>query len=81
MQIQEYLVSAAQNIQVLLRYASYLKRSPSIMMEQIKGAITGDVRSFLDLKELVKSKIGQSVLFGFTSPQLSFIETQSARYF
>jgi hypothetical protein len=33
------------------------------------------------LKELVKSKIGQSVLFGFTSPQLSFIETQTTRYF
>jgi hypothetical protein len=80
-QIQEYLVSAVQNIQVLLRYGSYLKRSPSVMMEQIKGVTPGVIRSFLDLKELVKSKIGQSVLFGFTSPQLSFIETQSARYF
>ena len=75
MQIQEYLVSAIQNIQVLLRYESYLKTSPSVMMEQIKGAIAGGIRSFLDLKERVKSKIGQSVLFGFTSPELSFIET------
>jgi len=74
-QIQEYLVSAAQNIQVLLRYGSYLKTSPSVMMEQIKGAIRRDIRSFLDFKELVKSKMGQRVLFGFLCPQLSFIET------
>jgi len=73
-QIQEYLISAVQNIQVLLRYGSYLKRSPSAMMEQIKGAIAGDIRSFLDFKELVKSKIGQRVLFDFLCPQLSFIE-------
>jgi transposase len=76
MQIQEYLISAVQNIQVLLRYGSYLKRSPSIMMEQIKEGIPGAIRSFLDLKELLKSKIGQTLLFGFT-PQLSFIETHS----
>jgi transposase len=74
-QIQEYLVSAAQNIQVLLRYGSYLKRSPSIMMEQIKGAITEDVRSFLDFKKLMNSKIGQMVLFGLNYPRLSFIDT------
>jgi transposase len=36
-QIQEYLIAAIQNIQVLLRYGSYFKRSPSVMMEQIKG--------------------------------------------
>jgi transposase len=73
-QIQEYLISAAQNIQVLLRYGSYLKRSPSAMMEQIKGAIAGDIRSFLDYTELMSSKIGRMVLFGFIHPRLSFIE-------
>ena len=80
-QIQEYLVSAVQNIQVLLRYGSYLKTSPSVVMERIKGVTPGVIRSFLDLKELVKLKIGRRVLFGFTSPRLSFIETQTARYF
>jgi len=74
-QIQEYLISAVQNIQVLLRYGSYLKRSPSAMMEQIKGAIAGDTRSFLDFKEMVNSKMGQRVQFGFICPRLSFIET------
>jgi hypothetical protein len=74
-QIQEYLISAVQNIEVLLRYGSYLKRSPSAMMEQIEGAMTREIRSFLDLKELMNSKIGRMVLFGITYPRLSFIET------
>jgi hypothetical protein len=51
------------------------------MMEQIKGVIPEVIRSFLDPKKLVKSKISQRGLFGFTSPQLSFIETQTVRYF
>jgi len=74
-QIQEYLISAVQNIEVLLRYGSYLKRSPSVMMEQIKGAMTRDIKPFPDFKELMDSKIGQTVLFGFIYPRLSFIET------
>jgi transposase len=73
-QIQEYLTSAVQNIQVLLKYGSYLKRSPSVMMEQIKGAVTIGIRSFLDLKELMSSKVGRMVLLGFTYPRLSVIE-------
>ena len=74
-QIQEYLISAVQNIEVLLRYGSYLKRSPSVMMEQIKGAVTREIRFFSDFKELMNSKIGPMVLFGFNYPRLSFIET------
>jgi transposase len=73
-EIQEYLISAVQNIQVLLKYGSYLKRSPSVMMEQIKGAVTIGIRSFLDLKELMSSKVGRMVLLGFTYPRLSVIE-------
>jgi hypothetical protein len=74
-QIQEYLISAVQNIEVLLRYGSYLNRSPSVMMEQIKGAVTREIRSFSDFKELMNSKIGQRVLSGLNYPRLSFIET------
>jgi hypothetical protein len=74
-QIQEYLISAVQNIQILLRYGSYLKRSPSVMMGQIKGAMTRNIRSFLDFKKLMNQKNGQMVLFDFIYPQLSFIET------
>lgn len=74
-QIQEYLVSAVQNIQVLLRYGSYLKRSPSVMMEQIRGAMIRDIRSFSDFTELINSKFGPRVPFGFIYPRLSFIKT------
>jgi transposase len=74
-QIQEYLISAVQNIQVLLRYGSYLKRSPSVMMEQIKEAMRMDIRSFSDFKELMNSKIGRMVLLGLNYPRLSFIVT------
>ncbi len=75
MQIQEYLIAAIQNIQVLLRHGSYFERSPSIMMEQIKGAMTKDIRSFLDCKELTNSKMGRIMPSGHNYLRLSFIET------
>ena len=74
-QIQEYLISAVQNIEVLLRYGCYLKRSPSAMVEQIKGAVTREIRFFSDFKELMNSRIDQTVLFGFIYPRRSFIAT------
>ena len=74
-QIQEYLIAAVQNIQVLLKHGSYLKRSPSVMMEEIKGAINKGIRSFLDLKELMNLKMGRMVFLGSIYPRLSFIET------
>jgi hypothetical protein len=74
-QIQEYLISAVQNIQILLRYGSYLKWSPSVLMEQTQRARTRGIWSFLDFKELMDSKMGQMVPFGFIYPRLLFIET------
>jgi len=73
-QIQEYLISAVQNIEVLLRYGSYLKRSPSVMMEEIKGTVTRSIRSFPNFNELMNSKIGRMVLSGLNYHRLSFIE-------
>ncbi len=73
-QIQEYLIAAVQNIQVLLRYGSYLKRSPSAMIEHIKGTIRRDIRSFSDYAELTNSKMGRMVLFWFAYPRLSIME-------
>ena len=73
-QIQEYLVSAVQNIQVLLRYGSYLKKSPSAMIESINEVMRKHIRSFLDYAEMMNSKMGRRVLFGFIDPRLSFIE-------
>jgi transposase len=73
-EIQEYLISTVQNIQVLLKYGSYLKRSPSVMMEQFRGVIPGVIRSFLDLKGLMNSTMGRIMLPGLIHPRLSFIE-------
>ncbi len=56
-QIQECLIAAIQNIQVLLRYGSYLSRSPSILMEQIKGDVTRRVRSFSYFEGLMTRRI------------------------
>jgi transposase len=74
-QIQEYLISAVQNIEVLLRYGSYLKRSPSVWMEQIKGAIRGGVTLFPNFKERIHVQIDQRALLGFVYPRLSLIGT------
>jgi hypothetical protein len=45
------------------------------MMEQIKGTMIRDIRSFLGFEEPMNSKTGQMVLFGFIRHWLSFIET------
>jgi transposase len=74
-QIQEYLVSAVQNIQVLLRYGSYLKTSLSAMMEQIKGSVTRGIRSFSEFKELMNSNMGRRVLFSYIYLRRSSIES------
>jgi len=74
-EIQEYLISTVQNIQVLLRYGSYLKRSPSVMMKQIKEAITRGIRSLLDFKELMNSKMGRIMLLGLNYFRLLYIAT------
>jgi transposase len=44
-QIQEYLISAIQNIEVLLRYGGQPRRSLSIMVNQIEKAVTKTIRS------------------------------------
>jgi hypothetical protein len=64
-QIQECLIAAIQNIQVLLRYGSYLSRSPSILMEQIKGDVTRGVRSFSYFEGLMTRRTDQMLLFCF----------------
>ncbi len=41
MQIQEYLIAAIQNIEVLLRYGGQPKKSLSVKVNQVKGVIKG----------------------------------------
>lgn len=74
-QIQEYLVSAVQNIQVLLKYGSYLKRGQSGRMEQITGTMPRTMRSVLDFKDLMINEIVPMISIGFNYPRLSSIAT------
>jgi hypothetical protein len=48
-QIQEYLISAVQNIQILLRYGYLPKKSLAEMVNQVKVTITSGIRPVLGL--------------------------------
>ena len=41
MQIQEYLIAAIQNIEVLLRYGEQPKKTLLVKVNQVKGVIKG----------------------------------------
>ncbi len=43
-QIQEYLISVIQNIEVLLRYGEQPKKSMSVMVNELKEAIKRGIR-------------------------------------
>jgi hypothetical protein len=47
-QIQEYLISAIQNIQVLLRYGDQPKKSLSVVVNQAKGTLPRAIRFVSD---------------------------------
>lgn len=75
-QIQQYLVSAVQNIQVLLRYGSYLKRSPSAVIEYMEETIRMHISFFSDVKQLINAKTGRIMLSGLNCRQLSSVELE-----
>ena len=67
-QIQEYLISATQNIQVLMNYGHKPKRSLSVMITQVKGRAVRVIRSVSDrMKGLMINKINRIMSAGFTS--------------
>ena len=45
-EIQEYLIAAIQNIEVLLRYGEQPKKSLTVKVNQVKGVIKGVMRPF-----------------------------------
>jgi hypothetical protein len=56
-QIQEYLIAAIQNIEVLLRYGEGSKKSLLVKVDQLKGVIkrgirpiSGMVQDFMDME-------------------------------
>jgi uncharacterized protein (UPF0179 family) len=59
-QIQEYLISAIQNIQVLLRYGEGPKKSLSVVVNQAKGTLPRAIRSVSDrMKGLLTNEINR----------------------
>lgn len=68
-QIQEYLISAIQNIQVLLRYGGEPRGSLSMMVNQIGGNITGAIRSVSGwIKGLILPETNGIISSGFAIP-------------
>jgi transposase len=66
-QIQEYLISAIQNIQVLLKYGHKPKKSLSVMITQVKGPVLRGIRSVSDrMKGLIINGINPIMAVGFT---------------
>jgi transposase len=73
-QIQEYLISAVQNIQILLRYGYQPKKSLTAMVNQIKGTIRRAIRPVLGLiKSLNTNEMNQTLFQGFVS--IGYIKT------
>ena len=59
-QIQEYLISAIQNIQVLLRYGDQPKKCLSVVVNQAKGTLPRGIRSVSDrMKGLLTNEINR----------------------
>jgi hypothetical protein len=64
--IQEYLISAIQNIQVLLKYGHPLKRSLATMADQVKGILTKLIGPISDrIQCLMYTEINRIMLVGF----------------
>jgi hypothetical protein len=65
-QIQEYLISAVQNIQILLRYGYQPKKSLTAMVNQAKGTITRGIRHVSGfIKGLNTNEMDQILFQGF----------------
>ena len=65
-QIQEYLISAIQNIQVLLKYGHKPKKRLLVMMNQVKGNMTRVIRPVSDvIQGLILTQINRIMSIGF----------------
>jgi hypothetical protein len=52
-EIQEYLIAAIQNIEVLLRYGERPKKSLLVKVNQVKGVIKGVIQPISGIKDLI----------------------------
>ena len=68
MKIQEYLIAAIQNIEVLVRYGEQPKKCLSGVVNQVKGTIPRVTRSISDrMKSLMITEMNRFISTGFVS--------------
>jgi hypothetical protein len=66
--IQEYLIAAIQNIEVLIRYGEEPKKCLSVGVNQVKGTIPRVIRSVSDrMKGLMITEMNRLISRGFVS--------------
>jgi hypothetical protein len=81
-QIQEYLVSSIQNIDVLLRYGNPTKRGLWLMAREGKRALTGAIRFVLDWTNgLILSGSNGILSTGFAIPGSQKNKSSKSRRF
>ena len=78
MQIQEYMIAAVQNLQVLVKYGSQPKGSLSAMMQQVNGALTRARRFVSDYIELMIDEIRPMIPTRFICPLAPHYRSQTS---
>ena len=74
MQIQEYLIAAIQNIEVLLRYGGKPKKSLAVKVNQARGVIRGSIQAIRGmLKDLIVIQTHRTMSLDFV--RVGFNET------
>jgi IS5 family transposase len=77
-QIQEYLIAAVQNLDVLLRYGAQPKRGLSFKVDQVKAALTQAIGPVIDrVKEFFSPDLKRTLLTRFVS--FGYIESGNLR--
>ena len=66
MKIQEYLIAAIQNIEVLLRYGEQPKKSLLVKVNQVAGEIKGVMQPISGMiKDLIVKETNRIMSIGF----------------
>jgi hypothetical protein len=67
-EIQEYLIAAVQNLQVLMKYGSQSKRGLAFKVDQVKRTLTRAIGPVLyEMKELLIPDLNRILLIRFVS--------------
>ena len=78
-QIQEYLIAAIQNIEVLMRYGGEPKKSLAVKVNQVRGVIKGVIQAIFGMiKDLISMETNKIISLAFVGAQ--FNEIQKAQF-